>query len=59
MEPTFENVQPGLFEDQVPAVALQPSQRDQLATAVTALLREIADAMVATKSETAREAANE
>jgi hypothetical protein len=42
-----ENLQPSLFEE--PRIELRPVQRAQLTSAIEALLREIAAALVAAK----------
>lgn len=51
-EPHAGVLQPSLFDSTVPAVTLTPTQKAELATAVEALLREIAAALAGT---TARE----
>jgi hypothetical protein len=45
MKRQSENLQPNLFEEDAPRVALAAAQKDDLATLVEALLREIAAAL--------------
>ena len=49
-EPHAGDLQPSLFDSLVPAVKLTPTQKAELATAVEALLREIAAALADTRS---------
>lgn len=55
-EPHAQDLQPSLFDSIVPAVALTPTHKMELAAAVELLLREIAAALVDT---TAREGGHE
>ena len=55
-EPHAQELQPSLFDSLVPAVALTPTHKAELAAAMEALLREIAAALAAT---TAREGGHE
>ncbi len=45
-----ENLQPNLFETERACVELRPAQKNELATVVEALLREIAAALAMTTS---------
>ena len=54
--PHAGDLQPSLFDSLVPTVTLTPTHKAELATAVEALLREIAAALVDT---TAREGGHE
>lgn len=55
-EPHARGLQPGLFDSLAPAVTLTPKHKAELATAVEALLREIAAALADT---TVREGGHE
>jgi len=55
-EPNAGDLQRSLFDSLVPAVKLTPTHKAELATAVEALLREVAAALVDT---TAREGGHE
>ena len=55
-EPHAQDLQPSLFDNLVPTVRLTPTHKAELATAVEALLREIAAALADT---TAREGDHE
>ncbi len=55
-EPHARDLQPSLFDSLAPAVKPTPTHKAELATAVEALLREIAAALVDT---TAREGGHE